>query len=191
MVDLKRVKHNMNTMNLSEIIPDNSQKWIIQKDYLMIQKYAKIPIAYLNDREKVNIFLDIKIRKEILLLVKHLMKLEIPFIFICSVFQNPKKVDEQEFHFLNIKNYLLSYSNAEFYDGFHRIGFDLPKNLTEYTDYYNCFEIVRGVYDEINIQVQKKYDDYYSNQTVYNVKREDIRDDFNSLYRDIQLSRIL
>lgn len=178
-------------MNLSTLIPDNSNKWVIQKDYLMVYKYAKIPIAFIDDKDNVVLFLDNKVRKDLLRLISHLQKLEIPFIFYSPVFQNPKKVDEMEFHTVNIKNYLFSYSDEFFYDGFHKINFELTHNLIAYCNRYDCFELVRPIYDQVNKHVQKVDQDWYSMQMIYNVKREDIRDTFNSLYRDIQLSRIM
>ena len=57
--------------------------------------------------------------------------------------------------------------------------------------YDNCIELVKDIYLEVNKDVQNKFWDYYANKQYFKTKREDIRETFNQLYRDIQLQQIL
>jgi hypothetical protein len=47
------------------------------------------------------------------------------------------------------------------------------------------------IYLEVNKEVQNKFWDHYANKQYFKTKREDIRETFNQLYRDIQLQQIL
>jgi hypothetical protein len=74
---------------------------------------------------------------------------------------------------------------------FDKIEFDFIGNLIEYCKKENCIELVKDIYLEVNKEVQNKFWDHYANKQYFKTKREDIRETFNQLYRDIQLQQIL
>jgi hypothetical protein len=92
---------------------------------------------------------------------------------------------------LNIENYLKNYAIPVFFDGFDKIGFDIIENLILYSSSTNSFEHIREILNLVNNEVQSKYFDYYSKKDIYNTKREDIRERFNNLWRDIQIQNLL
>jgi hypothetical protein len=63
--------------------------------------------------------------------------------------------------------------------------------LIEYCKKENCINLIKDIYLAVNKEVQSKYWDYYTNKQFFENKRPDIREDFNSLYREIQLQQIL
>ena len=68
--------------------------------------------------------------------------------------------------------------------------FDLIHNMVKWTEKDNCFDLVKNNYESINKKVNTKHTDYYNNSEFYDFDKE-IREDFQSLYRDIQINKIL
>jgi len=174
-------------MELSKIIPTNNE-WKVSKDRVFKKNIAWIPVFDIVDDNLIHIFLDLRMSKDILRLVKNLKKTDINFYFISPLFADPGF--KGEFNETNITNYIRNYSKHQFYDGFEKIEFDFIGNLVDYCKNENCIELVKDIYFKINIEVQRKSWDHYSNIQYY-VIREDIRETFNQLYRDIQLQQIL
>lgn len=177
-------------MDLNKIIPKTGE-WKVSKNTLYKKNIAWIPILQFDD-DLIKIILDFKSSKDILKLTNHLSHLNCDFIFISPLLISPlvKSYSQIEIDAINVKNYLLNYSRSQFYDGFLKIGYDFIGNLIDYCKLYNCEDLIKDIYLDINKIVQKKTLDYYSNKSYYEV-REDIRTTFNSLYRDIQLQKIL
>jgi hypothetical protein len=175
-------------MDLDSIIPNNSD-WKISKNRVFKKNIAWIPLLDIIEDNLIYIFLDIRMSKEILKVVKNLQKTDIEFYFISPLFADPGF--NGDFNEVNIKNYLKDYSKSQFYDGFDKIEFDFIGNLIEYCKKENCIELVKDIYLEVNKEVQNKFWDHYANKQYFKTKREDIRETFNQLYRDIQLQQIL
>jgi hypothetical protein len=175
-------------MDLDSIIPNNSE-WKVSKNRVFKKNIAWIPILDIIDYNLIYIFLDIRMSKDILKVVKNLQKTDIEFYFISPLFADPGF--NGDFNEVNIKNYLKDYSKSQFYDGFEKIEFDFIENLIEYCKKENCIELVKDIYLEVNKEVQNKFWDHYANKQYFKTKREDIRETFNQLYRDIQLQQIL
>jgi len=175
-------------MDLDSIIPNNSD-WKVSKNRVFKKNIAWIPVFDIIEDNLIYIFLDIRMSKEILKVVKNLQKKDIEFYFISPLFANPGF--NGDFNEVNIKNYLKDYSKSQFYDGFDKIEFDFIGNLIEYCKKENCIELVKDIYLEVNKEVQNKFWDHYANKQYFKTKREDIRETFNQLYRDIQLQQIL
>ena len=170
-------------MDPYKYIPDND-RWKISKNRVFKKKLAWIPIFDMKE-DHIEIFFDLKMSKDILLLIP---KLDIDFYLISPIFADPqnKHLEKDK---INIKNYLTNYSQEGFYDGFNKIGFDVISNLIRYCRKNDSMMLIRECYDEVNKIVQKESYDPWSN--TYTNKRDDIRDEFNSLYRQIKLAQIL
>lgn len=173
-------------MELNDLIPDESNKWSVGK-FLMYKKYTNIPICYI-DSDIVYIFLDGKIHNAIFKLVKYLVKLNVEFYFTSPRLSNPKGVNDIDN--LIINHYLFSHSQENFFHGFKKIGFDLINNMVKWSDISNSYHLIKPNFTLIEKTVESSYFDYFSNVEVYNYS-EEIREEFRTLYRDIQLSKIL
>ena len=175
-------------MDLDSIIPNNGE-WKVSKNRVFKKNIAWIPVFDIVDDNLIHIFLDLRMSKDILKVVKNLQKTDIEFYFISPLFADPGF--RGDFNVVNINNYLKDYSKSQFYDGFEKIEFDFIGNLIEYCKKENCIELVKDIYLEVNKEVQNKFWDHYANKQYFKTKREDIRETFNQLYRDIQLQQIL
>lgn len=179
-------------MDLNSLIPDNfrplvNPTWIVKGQFVMFKKYEHIPVCFVED-DIVYVFLDNKIPKQITKITKHLINLGVEFYFTTPELSDPKGIDDAEDTI--IRHYLLSYAQKEFFYGFKKIEFDLIHNMVKWTEKKNCFDLVKNNYEVINKKVNTKHTDYYNNKDFYDFDKE-IREDFQSLYRDIQISKIL
>jgi hypothetical protein len=176
-------------MELSTIIPNTSDiNWIVKGDFLMYRKYSNIPIAY-TEGDTVFIFLDLKVIKVVSRLIKHLVKNNIEFYFDSPEFSNPA-ADVNEYNTKVVTHYLFSHANKNVFAEFKRINFDLIKNMVSFCDNNNCHDILKPCYERVKKDVLRNELNYYSGKTEHDYPKE-IREEFENLYRDIQISRII
>lgn len=176
-------------MDLDKIIP-KSGEWRISKNMVFVKYLVWVPVFEIENDKFINVFLDFKIARHILKLVKNLKKYDIPHYFISPLYANPKQ-DLETYHEINIENILKNYSKEAFFDGFKKINYDLIRNLIDYCNDWDCFPQVKDIYEKVNREVQYHYYDFYSKQKIQNIDRDDIRETFSTLYRDIKLQQLL
>lgn len=181
-------------MDLDRLIPlkfrpHHGCKWKVKGKYLMYHHYEHIPVAFI-ENDIVYVFLDTRIHNQIIKQTKWLMELGVEFYFTTPALSDPgyRFIDTLEESV--IRHYLFGYSQTEFFYGFRKIGFDLIKNMVDWTTKEDCGHLIKDCYQEVNKKVQRSQHDWYQNKKIYDYKSE-IRDDFNSLYRDIQINQIL
>lgn len=174
-------------MELNNIIPDNSSNWIVKGGFLFYKRLNLIPVCtIINDIYYV--MLDGKCHKAILKLTKKIMKMDVEFYFTTPLLASPKSIEN--FNQKVVENYIHSYTNKHFFHGFKDIHFDLIHNMVKWTEKENCFDLVKEIYDKYKKVVSQEYYDYYSNRSFHQYD-EEIRQSFASLYRDIQISKLL
>lgn len=173
-------------MNLLKIIPNND-RWIISKNIVYIDYIAKIPILVKNG-DDVWVYLDIKIAKYVLQLVKILEKNKINFLFKSTRIFFDHKFSEEEFHKINISQYIKNIADPIFFDGFNKIKFDYTNNLSKYLVKYECYDEFKEIYNNQKKNILKKGRDYWTNKETFYTKREDIRDYIGSLEREIKIN---
>ena len=174
-------------MELSDFIPDGSDAWKVGKHQITYKKYYNIPICYIED-DIVYVFLDKRIVNPVLKIVKRLVELNTEFYFTTPELSSPKGVEDHKNTI--ICHYFRSYIQKEFFDGFEGMQFDLMRNLVKWCDKEKCFPLIKKNYEEIKKTVNKQNYDYYSNIRKYQYPQE-IRDDFDRVYREIQINQIL
>lgn len=176
-------------MDLNEL--PRKYEWSYRGNLLLVKKIAWLPVARFSD-SGIGFFLDVRLHKQILCLLKFFKETKSKICFLTPEMANPRlSIDNDEIHSKIIENYLINYSKPEFFDGFKKIDFDIIENLIEYCNTENCQDLIKDIYLSVNYEVQRIYYDYYTNQRLYVTEREDIRDSFNSLYREIQIYRLL
>ena len=62
--------------------------------------------------------------------------------------------------------------------------------MVKWTEKENCFDLVRDIYNDVLKVVNHQSWDYYTNKRHFDYC-QDIREEFQSLYRDIQISKII
>jgi hypothetical protein len=174
-------------MDLNEIFPDNSGQWKVSKGQLFYKKYIYLPICRA-DGDVAFVYLDRRAHKAVIKAVAMLMEAGVEFYCLTPEMANPKGMSD--FHEANIAHYLLAHSSEEFFRGFEKIGFDLIKNMTDWAEKEGCFDLIKECYDDAKKRVCRSYYDYYSRKDIFDYP-QDIRDAFERLYRDIQISRII
>lgn len=176
-------------MELSELIPNNSNNWSFSDKFIYWKKYQNLPVCFIED-DIVYIFLDNRIPKPVISLTKFLIEKRIKFYFTTPELSHPSGVFEYEYEDIIITHYLFSYSNKDFFFGFQKIDFDIIKNLTDWTTERNCFYRIKPIFDKVKKDVLRKHYDWFSRKEFYDYDSK-IREDFESLYRQIQLNQII
>lgn len=173
-------------MELSNFLPQ-SENWSLSKGIIYYKKIQRIPLC-LNIDEIPHIVLENKIPKKVIELTKIFMKSGQEFYFTTPDAVNPSGVFEFESEV--VTSYFNSYSNPKFYKGFNNIGFDLIKNLIEWSEKNDTWYLVKPIYEKINAKIQKSYYDYWQHKHLYNYDYE-IREEFRTLWREIQINKIM
>jgi hypothetical protein len=173
-------------MELSNLIPNNSKSWNIKNGTLFYKKLHNIPMAQI-EGDIVYVFLECSLPRITLQLIKHVMGLGVEFYMLPPSFSHPACIIDNSYA---IRHYFTAYSNQEFFDGFNKIGFDLTSNMVGWCKKEDCIPLIKENYDVINKEVQKTYYDYWANKEISDYSVE-VREEFRTLYRDIQISMIL
>jgi hypothetical protein len=173
-------------MKLYDIIPDNSENWSINKDIIFYKKYQNIPVCLLEDNIAY-IYLENKIPSQIIKLVRHLLFLKTEFYFLPTEYSNPKAILDNN---KVIEHYLFSYTQRKFFYGFRKIKFDLIKNLVDWANRENCASDIKKNYDDTYKSIFYSYKDFQSSIVVFNYDLE-IREDYKTLYRQIQINQLM
>lgn len=178
-------------MELNDLIPFKfiplESDWVVRNGYLMFNKYELIPLAFIED-EIVYIILENKLRNQVIKLVKHIVKMNVEFYFTIPQITDPSGVEDLPNKV--IRHYLYSYSQKEFYNSFNKIDFDIIKNMVDWSVKFNYYDLIKDNYDDILKMVNYKSYDYYSNKESYDYK-EEIRERYKGLYREIQINQLL
>lgn len=176
-------------MELNELIPDNNKSWLVKKNFLFFYKYNNIPVCYIED-DIVFVFLDKKIKNPIKKLIKKLLNIKKEFYLVTPELSNPKGVED--FNYENLYTYILSLIDDDWMNRFNSVNFDPVDNIIDYINKYNCYDLIKPIFEKVNKKINNKYYDYYKNKNVYSYQcGEFIRTEFASVYRQIQLGVIL
>ena len=173
-------------MNLNEIIPQNDD-WSYKGGIIYFKKMQRIPVCVFID-DIPHVILENKVPKQIIKITNLLMRTGDEFYFTTPEATNPSGVLDYKKEV--IRSYFNSYSNLKFFHGFDKIGFDLIKNLIDWSEKNDAWYLVKPIYDEINKSIQKKYHDYWQRTDYYNYDF-DIREEFRTLWREIQINKII
>jgi hypothetical protein len=178
-------------MDLDKILPKNKEIKI-SKNRVFIKNIAWLPFIEIISDNFLHIYLDLRLVNDVIKVTKNLQKTDYEFYFIPSKMSDPGlRLSDDEYLSEIIKNYLRSYSRINFYNGFSKIGFDIIENMVKFCESQNCYHLIKDIYDEVNRDVQKNFYDYYTNSYKFEVESEDIREEYKTLYRQIQLNRII
>jgi hypothetical protein len=182
-------------MELSDLIP-NKPGYSISGDILHFKKLINIPICYIDTYDVAYVFLDMRIKKEVIRFVQHLMKIGIEFYFAYPDSANPSGVlnykEKVIYHYLIIYLGIFEHESNDrsLYLGLERVGLDYFKNLVNWCLKEDCLPVLKKIYDELKPKVEANFYDWYSKDKRYNYTDE-VREDYKTLWREIQLNMIL
>ena len=78
----------------------------------------------------------------------------------------------------------------DFFKSFKEMEFDFISNMVKWSEKNNCFDKIKPILDKVISRINNNYYDHFSGKFIFDHK-EEIRDTFKSMHRDIQISRIL
>lgn len=173
-------------MELNTIIPNSDARWNIKNDRLMYNKYSNVPVCYISGNI-VYVYIDNRIHNIVMKLTKHLVELGVEFYFDSPSHSDPKITKKNE---NVIMSYFVAYSNVHFNKGFKNMEFDLLNNMVKWCSRESCDDLIKPCYEDVRDKISKGWFDHYQNKQIYDYS-EDIREEFESLYREIQINKIL
>ncbi len=176
-------------MDLYKLIPKkqrHNRDWSVGKDYVFFKKMHNIPVCYFED-DTVWVFLDLRIQRQIVELIDHLQNSTLKLYFTHPEFSNPGEV----FDIKKIPlHYFRCYADPKFHKSINKIEFDFIKNLVNFTKEFSDFETLHANFKIVHKEVSKKWYDYFSKKDIWDYP-EEIREDFRTLWREIQINNIL
>jgi hypothetical protein len=179
-------------MELYDLIPKKykhlNDKWLVKSNTVMFKNYNFIPLFFRSDDNTIYIYLDLRLKKQVIELTKELDKKGYNFFFTVPEFSKPSGVIDLKNKV--ITNYLIRYADTYFYENFNKINFDLIKNMVDWSIKNDCYHLIKSNFDIVLKKVYRKDYDYYSRRENYRYPIE-IRNSFDTLYRDIQINQIL
>jgi len=175
-------------MDLNDFILDNSDNWSISGSILHYKKIVKIPLCYIDLDDVVWVFLDSRIKKIVIKLVSKLHKEGKKFYFAYPDSANPSGIFR--YHEKVIHHYLYTWIRGEFNNEFIKLGFDYIDNLVQWVKEEGKFEELKKIYDELRKEIDRKFYDWHQKKNIWEYP-EDRREEYYTIWRDIQISLIL
>ena len=177
----------MDLQKMTEILPNNG-KWKIEKGIVYVRYMAWIPIINMKG-DYLEVYFDTKLHRYLLQI---LPKLDFEFYLVSPILSDPKNkyLLPEERNKVNILNMISNYSNPIFFNGFKKIDFDLITHLVIYCKKFDSMLLIKDAFDNVNKYVQVKEWNYYTNKQFF-IYEEEIREEFNGLYRQIKLAELL
>jgi hypothetical protein len=176
-------------MDLYKLIPKkqrHNRDWSVGKDYVFFKKLHNVPLCYFKDGI-VWVFLDLRIQRQVVDLIHHLENSNLKFYFTHPEFSNPG----EEFNINKIPLHCFRcYADSKFYKSIKKIDFDFIENLVSFTKEFSDFETLLLNFKIVQKEVGKKWYDYYNKKDIWDYS-EEIREEFRTLWREIQINNIL
>jgi hypothetical protein len=176
-------------MDLNKFIPKKFKhlpNWSVGKNFLLFKKIQNIPVLKIEDNI-VYVFLDLRIKKEMVALIQHLDNLGVDFYFTHPDFSNPgEEWNEREV----IHHYFMCWADSKFHKEIKKIEFDFIGNLSKWVKEFSSFELLKDTYNEFLKVVNRNWNDFYAQKQMWDYP-EHIREEFRTLWREIQINNIL
>jgi hypothetical protein len=177
-------------MDINYLIPDKDSNWICKHNILYYKKFALIPLAK-NINGDLFINLDKRCVKSVIRLLNHCNKLGIDYMFcdyhsiyedfimnesIDSIFFNNLMILEEPKIFQLIKSNKLNFI----------------KIICNFIKLYQCQNNFIRTYDDLRkSHFDQSWFDWYDKKTHFRVEDKEVREYYESLFREVKISLLL
>ena len=177
-------------MDISLLIPDRDQNWIVKHNILYYKKYALIPLAnYINGDLYLN--LDKRYLMGVIRLINHCIKSGINFMFLDHLTITEKFIPNENIDGIFFNN-LLSINETKLFKLIKTNQLPFIQIICNFIKMYDCHNRFIKVYDELKKDhYQASWFDWYDHQVHYRVKDVEVREYYDSLFREVKLSLLL
>jgi hypothetical protein len=175
---MKSIKEYVSILNL------NSDLWIWRGDILYYKNIKLFPLLEIED-DIIFLYIDLRLENQFSKLLKILINSDFEFYLVTNELNNPK-IKSRDWVNLSVELYFLSLIDHKFYQSYKNLNFDLIKNLIGFVSKYGCIELIWEEYNKALPLIDKKVYHNITGENLYMIP-EEIRDNFKSLKRDIQL----
>ncbi len=177
-------------MDISLLIPDKDQNWIVRHNILYYRKFALIPLAnYINGDLYIN--LDNRYLMGVVKLVKYCHKMNIDYMFLDYLTITEKFIPNENLDGI-FSNNLLSICEPKIFSLIKNNQINYIEIICKFIKLYSCQNRFIKVYDELNKEhFQASWFDWYDHKKHYRVKDEEIREYYDTLFREVKISLLL
>lgn len=178
-------------MTVENLIPGNGADYEVRDNGMLYFRYLGIwlPVAYFNLDGQAYIFLDMKISRQVVKVIKQAQKIGVRFFMAYPDDADPSGVTGWKEK--TIKHYLTTHINPVWRKAVAKIDFDLIKNMCDWLVENDCLDTAKEVYDGMTKSVFYHYTDYFSGSREVWTYPEDVRAEWPTLWREIQINTIL
>lgn len=178
-------------MTVENLIPGNGADYEVRENGMLYFRYLGIwlPLAYFNLDGQAYIFLDMKISRQVVKVIKQAQKVGVRFFMAYPDDADPSGVTGWKEK--TIKHYLTTHINPVWRKAVAKIDFDLIKNMCDWLVENDCLDLAKEVYDGMTKGVFYHYIDYFSGSREVWTYPEDVRAEWPTLWREIQINTIL
>jgi hypothetical protein len=177
-------------MDINLLIPDNDDNWISKHGILYYKKFVLIPLAnWINGDLFIN--LDRRCVKAVIRLLNHCQKMNIPHLFCDSRTIIEKFIPNEHLDIIFFNN-LMIIEEPKIFELIKNNRINYVNTLCEFIRLYNCQSKFSKIYHELNRDVFKSsWFDWYDKKVHHRIKNLEIRDYYETLFREIKISLLL
>ena len=177
-------------MDIRGIIPNKDKNWEIRNNILYYRKYGMIPLANIIDDE-LYICLDRRCVKPFISLIMYCENEKIDYLFCDRTTITEKHIYNENLQSI-ISNTLMCIEEDKFFDLIVSGRFDYIEILTRFLNLYDCHTNFKEVYEKLkSSHFERSWMDWFANKNYFVVKREDVREYYQTIEREIKLSVFL
>lgn len=174
-------------MDIKDLIPNKDSNWIFNHNILYYKKFANIPLASKIDGE-LYINLDKRCVKSVIILINHCLKKDIKFLF-CDRFTISEKHIWNEHIDGIIANNLNIIEEPKIFKMIKSGELDYINIFCKFIKLYNCNNRFIKIYGELKRDhFNASWFDWYDHQLHYRVKDVEVREYYDSLFREMKIS---
>jgi hypothetical protein len=177
-------------LNISSIIPDNSPNWVVKKNILYYNKFILIPLANVIDN-RLFICLDKRCLNPVIKLIHKCEKMELDFLF-CDRQQIFEKFIFNESIPNLISSVLHTLDDDKFFNLVNEGRIKYLERIVDFLQIYDCHNQFRKKWRHLNTyHFNRSYFDPYGHTNIYFVKRQEIREYFDTIDREVKIMLFL
>lgn len=160
--------------------------WIWKKDILYYKELKLTPFLEIGEDQTIFLYVNLYNENKFTKLLRILINSPFEFYLVTNQLNDPKVRRDQWLN-LSLEAYFQSLLDYRFYSTYKNLNWDVVANIIQFTNKYGSVESIWESYNLLLTQVDKKQYDHVTGEYNYKIWDEEVRDNFKSLQRDIQL----
>jgi len=177
-------------MDIELLIPDKDCNWVIKHNILYYRKLTLMPLVNKIDG-LIFLNLDRRCTKAVIRLINHFKKKDIKFTFCDRFTITEKNIWKEHIDGIFLNN-LMVIEEEKIFNLIKSGELDYIKIICNFIKSYKCQKRFTKIYDQLKKEhFGSKWYDWYNKNHVYRVENQEIRDYYDTLFREVKISLLL